>query len=69
PRYKLISDIRAVTLSQSLPSDIDIDRDGARDRDIQRLGVTLMGHQKKIMTSVQVMRVQVLNRSVPSVHV
>ncbi|XP_030220469.1 ephrin type-A receptor 8 isoform X1 [Gadus morhua] len=37
--------------------------------DIQRLGVTLMGHQKKIMTSVQVMRVQVLNRSVPSVHV
>ncbi|XP_038825515.1 ephrin type-A receptor 8-like [Salvelinus namaycush] len=34
-----------------------------------RLGVTLMGHQKKIMTSVQLMRVQVLNRSVPSVHV
>uniref|UniRef100_A0AAR2LJV7 Ephrin type-A receptor 7 n=1 Tax=Pygocentrus nattereri TaxID=42514 RepID=A0AAR2LJV7_PYGNA len=28
-------------------------------QDIQRLGVTLMGHQKKIMTSVQVMRVQV----------
>uniref|UniRef100_A0AAR2LIT6 Ephrin type-A receptor 8 n=1 Tax=Pygocentrus nattereri TaxID=42514 RepID=A0AAR2LIT6_PYGNA len=38
-------------------------------QDIQRLGVTLMGHQKKIMTSVQVMRVQVLNQSVPSVHV
>uniref|UniRef100_A0A8C8D638 Ephrin type-A receptor 7 n=1 Tax=Oncorhynchus tshawytscha TaxID=74940 RepID=A0A8C8D638_ONCTS len=37
--------------------------------DIHRLGVTLMGHQKKIMTSVQLMRVQVLNRSVPSVHV
>ncbi|KAJ3601871.1 hypothetical protein NHX12_029633 [Muraenolepis orangiensis] len=37
--------------------------------DIQRLGVTLMGHQKKILSSVQVMRVQVLNRSVPSVHV
>ncbi|KAI4904857.1 hypothetical protein NFI96_018242 [Prochilodus magdalenae] len=37
--------------------------------DIQRLGVTLMGHQKKIMTSVQVMRAQVLNQSVPSVHV
>ncbi|XP_058487575.1 ephrin type-A receptor 8 isoform X2 [Solea solea] len=37
--------------------------------DIQRLGVTLMGHQKKIMTSVQLMRVQVLNKSVPSVHV
>ncbi|KAF3855784.1 hypothetical protein F7725_016507 [Dissostichus mawsoni] len=37
--------------------------------DIQRLGVTLMGHQKKIMTSVQVMRAQVLNKSVPSVHV
>ncbi|KAK3512441.1 hypothetical protein QTP70_011015 [Hemibagrus guttatus] len=37
--------------------------------DIQKLGVTLMGHQKKIMTSVQVMRVQVLNQSVPSVHV
>uniref|UniRef100_A0A668ABU8 receptor protein-tyrosine kinase n=1 Tax=Myripristis murdjan TaxID=586833 RepID=A0A668ABU8_9TELE len=34
-----------------------------------RLGVTLMGHQKKIMTSVQLMRAQVLNRSVPSVHV
>ncbi|KAL4658580.1 ephrin type-A receptor 8 [Arapaima gigas] len=34
-----------------------------------RLGVTLMGHQKKIMTSVQLMRVQMLNRSVPSVHV
>ncbi|XP_051967310.1 ephrin type-A receptor 8-like isoform X2 [Xyrauchen texanus] len=38
-------------------------------QDIQRLGVTLMGHQKKIMTSVQVMRVQVLNQSVPSVHI
>ncbi|KAG9260267.1 ephrin type-A receptor 8-like [Astyanax mexicanus] len=38
-------------------------------QDIQRLGVTLMGHQKKIMTSVQVMRAQVLNQSVPSVHV
>ncbi|XP_078804208.1 ephrin type-A receptor 8 isoform X7 [Oryzias latipes] len=38
-------------------------------RDIQRLGVTLMGHQKKIMTSVQLMRAQVLNKSVPSVHV
>ncbi|XP_051769121.1 ephrin type-A receptor 8 isoform X4 [Ctenopharyngodon idella] len=37
--------------------------------DIQRLGVTLMGHQKKIMTSVQVMRAQVLNQSVPSVHI
>uniref|UniRef100_A0A672ZWB0 receptor protein-tyrosine kinase n=1 Tax=Sphaeramia orbicularis TaxID=375764 RepID=A0A672ZWB0_9TELE len=34
-----------------------------------RLGVTLMGHQKKIMTSVQLMRAQVLNKSVPSVHV
>uniref|UniRef100_A0A3P9Q442 Ephrin type-A receptor 7 n=1 Tax=Poecilia reticulata TaxID=8081 RepID=A0A3P9Q442_POERE len=30
--------------------------------DIQRLGVTLMGHQKKIMTSVQLMRAQVLNK-------
>lgn len=38
-------------------------------RDMQRLGVTLMGHQKKIMTSVQLMRAQVLNKSVPSVHV
>ncbi|XP_015259607.1 PREDICTED: ephrin type-A receptor 4a-like isoform X2 [Cyprinodon variegatus] len=37
--------------------------------DIQRLGVTLMGHQKKIMTSVQLMRAQVLNKSVSSVHV
>uniref|UniRef100_A0A8C7ZCS1 Ephrin type-A receptor 7 n=1 Tax=Oryzias sinensis TaxID=183150 RepID=A0A8C7ZCS1_9TELE len=37
--------------------------------DIHRLGVTLMGHQKKIMTSVQLMRAQVLNKSVPSVHV
>uniref|UniRef100_A0A8C1PGS7 receptor protein-tyrosine kinase n=1 Tax=Cyprinus carpio TaxID=7962 RepID=A0A8C1PGS7_CYPCA len=34
-----------------------------------RLGVTLMGHQKKIMTSVQMMRAQVLNQSVPSVHI
>ncbi|KAG9352767.1 hypothetical protein JZ751_017343 [Albula glossodonta] len=42
---------------------------GMKQQDIQRLGVTLMGHQKKIMTSVQVMRAQVLNRSVPSVHV
>ncbi|XP_041130932.1 ephrin type-A receptor 8-like isoform X2 [Polyodon spathula] len=30
-------------------------------QDIQRLGITLMGHQKKIMTSVQLLRVQVLN--------
>uniref|UniRef100_A0A8C3AED1 Ephrin type-A receptor 7 n=1 Tax=Cyclopterus lumpus TaxID=8103 RepID=A0A8C3AED1_CYCLU len=30
--------------------------------DIQRLGVTLMGHQKKIMTNVQLMRAQVLNK-------
>uniref|UniRef100_A0A3Q3FNK7 Ephrin type-A receptor 8 n=1 Tax=Kryptolebias marmoratus TaxID=37003 RepID=A0A3Q3FNK7_KRYMA len=37
--------------------------------DIQRLGVTLMGHQKKIMSSVQLMRAQVLNKSVPSMHV
>ncbi|XP_013873013.1 ephrin type-A receptor 4a [Austrofundulus limnaeus] len=37
--------------------------------DIQRLGVTLMGHQKKILTSVQLMRAQVFNKSVPSVHV
>jgi len=36
---------------------------------MHRLGVTLMGHQKKIMTSVQVMRAQVLNQSVPSVHI
>ncbi|KAJ8400222.1 hypothetical protein AAFF_G00399160 [Aldrovandia affinis] len=42
---------------------------GMNQQDIQRLGVTLMGHQKKIITSVQVMRVQVLNRSVPSMHV
>ncbi|CAB1314962.1 unnamed protein product, partial [Coregonus sp. 'balchen'] len=42
---------------------------GMNQGDIHRLGVTLMGHQKKIMTSVQLMRVQVLNRSVPSVHV
>ncbi|XP_051528533.1 ephrin type-A receptor 8-like isoform X2 [Myxocyprinus asiaticus] len=40
-----------------------------KQQDIQRLGVTLMGHQKKIMTSVQVMRAQVLNQSVPSVHI
>ncbi|XP_062842969.1 ephrin type-A receptor 8 [Trichomycterus rosablanca] len=38
-------------------------------QDIHKLGVTLMGHQKKIITSVQVMRAQVLNQSVPSVHV
>ncbi|XP_076026523.1 ephrin type-A receptor 8 [Genypterus blacodes] len=42
---------------------------GMNQGDIQRLGVTLMGHQKKIMTSVQVIRAQVLNKSVPSVHV
>ncbi|TKS71053.1 Ephrin type-A receptor 8 [Collichthys lucidus] len=42
---------------------------GMNQGDIQRLGVTLMGHQKKIMTSVQLMRAQVLNKSVPSVHV
>uniref|UniRef100_A0A3Q2PBQ4 Ephrin type-A receptor 7 n=1 Tax=Fundulus heteroclitus TaxID=8078 RepID=A0A3Q2PBQ4_FUNHE len=42
---------------------------GMKQGDIQRLGVTLMGHQKKIMTSVQLMRAQVLNKSVPSVHV
>ncbi|KTG34213.1 hypothetical protein cypCar_00022221, partial [Cyprinus carpio] len=30
-----------------------------KQHDIQRLGVTLMGHQKKIMTSVQMMRAQV----------
>uniref|UniRef100_A0A672QR02 Ephrin type-A receptor 7 n=1 Tax=Sinocyclocheilus grahami TaxID=75366 RepID=A0A672QR02_SINGR len=40
-----------------------------KQHDMQRLGVTLMGHQKKIMTSVQVMRAQVLNQSVPSVHI
>uniref|UniRef100_H3CPK6 Ephrin type-A receptor 8 n=1 Tax=Tetraodon nigroviridis TaxID=99883 RepID=H3CPK6_TETNG len=39
---------------------------GMNQGDIQRLGVTLMGHQKKIMTSVQLMRAQVLNKSVPS---
>ncbi|XP_031424074.1 ephrin type-A receptor 8 isoform X1 [Clupea harengus] len=42
---------------------------GMNQHDIQRMGITLMGHQKKIMTSVQMMRVQVLNNSVPSVHV
>ncbi|KAJ8258719.1 hypothetical protein COCON_G00177310 [Conger conger] len=42
---------------------------GMNQGDIHRLGVTLMGHQKKIITSVQVMRAQVLNKSVPSVHV
>ncbi|TRY98857.1 hypothetical protein DNTS_007803, partial [Danionella cerebrum] len=40
-----------------------------KQHDIQRCGVTLMGHQKKIMTSVQLMRAQVLNQSVPSVHI
>uniref|UniRef100_A0A671LPP2 Ephrin type-A receptor 7 n=1 Tax=Sinocyclocheilus anshuiensis TaxID=1608454 RepID=A0A671LPP2_9TELE len=40
-----------------------------KQHDIQRLGVTLMGHQKKIMTSVQMMRAQALNQSVPSVHI
>ncbi|TWW61479.1 Ephrin type-A receptor 8 [Takifugu flavidus] len=39
---------------------------GMNQGDIQRLGVTLMGHQKKIMTSVQMMRAQVLNKSVPT---
>uniref|UniRef100_A0A671VNR1 Ephrin type-A receptor 8 n=1 Tax=Sparus aurata TaxID=8175 RepID=A0A671VNR1_SPAAU len=40
---------------------------GMNQGDIQRLGVTLMGHQKKIMTSVQLMRAQVLNKSVHNV--
>ncbi|MGH0164110.1 UNVERIFIED_CONTAM: hypothetical protein FKN15_046483 [Acipenser sinensis] len=37
-------------------------------QDIQRLGITLMGHQKKIMTSVQLLRVQLLNMNRPPVQ-
>ncbi|XP_060637386.1 ephrin type-A receptor 5 isoform X3 [Anolis sagrei] len=33
--------------------------------DLRRLGVTLVGHQKKIMNSLQEMKVQLVNRMVP----
>lgn len=34
-------------------------------RDLRRLGVTLVGHQKKIMNSLQEMKVQLVNGMVP----
>ncbi|XP_034609159.1 ephrin type-A receptor 8-like [Trachemys scripta elegans] len=36
--------------------------------DVRSLGITLMGHQKKILSSVQIMRSQLLNTSVPRRH-
>ncbi|OCU00110.1 hypothetical protein XELAEV_180058962mg, partial [Xenopus laevis] len=33
--------------------------------DLRRFGVTLSGHQKKIMNSIQEMRAQLLNGMVP----
>ncbi|XP_064423951.1 ephrin type-A receptor 8 isoform X1 [Latimeria chalumnae] len=37
--------------------------------DIRRLGITLMGHQKKILTSIQIMRAQTLSVNGRGVHV
>lgn len=34
-------------------------------RDLRRLGVTLVGHQKKIMNSLQEVKVQLVNGMVP----
>ncbi|XP_050787147.1 ephrin type-A receptor 8 isoform X2 [Gopherus flavomarginatus] len=36
--------------------------------DVRSLGITLMGHQKKILSSIQIMRSQLLNTSVPRRH-
>ncbi|XP_039365300.1 ephrin type-A receptor 8 isoform X1 [Mauremys reevesii] len=36
--------------------------------DVRSLGITLMGHQKKILGSIQIMRSQLLNTSVPRRH-
>uniref|UniRef100_A0A4W3HNM1 Ephrin type-A receptor 7 n=1 Tax=Callorhinchus milii TaxID=7868 RepID=A0A4W3HNM1_CALMI len=37
--------------------------------DVRRLGITLMGHQKKILSSIQIMRAQLMCMSGPGVHV
>ncbi|PIO22808.1 hypothetical protein AB205_0097020 [Aquarana catesbeiana] len=36
--------------------------------DIRRLGITLIGHQKKILTSIQIMRAQLINTLGPRMH-
>ncbi|XP_069775130.1 ephrin type-A receptor 8 isoform X3 [Narcine bancroftii] len=37
--------------------------------DIRRLGITLMGHQKKIHSSIQIMRTQLMCANSPGIHV
>lgn len=37
-------------------------------RDIRSLGITMMGHQKKILSSIQAMRSQLLNTNGPRRH-
>ncbi|XP_069466980.1 ephrin type-A receptor 8 [Ambystoma mexicanum] len=36
--------------------------------DIRRLGISLVGHQKKILTSIQIMRAQLMNTLGPRMH-
>ncbi|XP_041427769.1 ephrin type-A receptor 8 isoform X2 [Xenopus laevis] len=36
--------------------------------DIQQLGISLVGHQKKILTSIQIMRAQLINTLGPRMH-
>lgn len=37
-------------------------------RDVRSLGITMMGHQKKILSSIQAMRSQLLNTNGPRRH-
>ncbi|XP_051894995.1 ephrin type-A receptor 8 isoform X3 [Pristis pectinata] len=37
--------------------------------DVRRLGITLMGHQKKILSSIQIMRTQLMCANGPGIHV
>ncbi|XP_078281259.1 ephrin type-A receptor 8 isoform X2 [Rhinoraja longicauda] len=37
--------------------------------DVRRLGITLMGHQKKILSSIQIMRTQMMCANGPGIHV
>lgn len=37
-------------------------------RDVRSLGITMMGHQKKILSSIQAMRSQLLNTNGPKRH-
>lgn len=37
-------------------------------RDVRSLGITMMGHQKKILNSIQAMRSQLLNTNGPRRH-